>query len=176
MPVLEPKRMLNSKNCYAPAAVSERRGIMLHFDDSSNDASAVEWFLDPACAVSYNRLYLDNGDVVQITPTMEHAAWHAGVCLTKNANHVYYGLSAATDTKHPATAAQIAGIVHDCVALFQLHGWPAADVETRIVGHEDEACFANRKLGRKIDPTGLDHTKPILSTALVRERVRDALK
>lgn len=170
--LLTPKVSLRSKNCYEPRSLGARRGIMLHFDDSANDTSAVEWFTDPTCRVSYNRLYLDNGDVVQITPTMESAAWHAGVCLTANANHVYYGLAAATNTKHPVAAPQFESIVHDCIELFRMNGWPLADADTRIVGHEDEACFANRTLGRKIDPTGYDHSKPILSTALVRERVK----
>lgn len=173
--LLTPTKELHSANCYAPSRAIARRGIMLHFDDSSNDVSAVEWFTDPACKVSYNRLVLDNGDVVQITPTMDYAAWHAGVCLTRNANHVYYGLSVATDTRTPATAAQLEAIAHDCAALFQLHRWPAADVATRILGHEDQACFANRKLGRKIDPTGLHHDRPILSKTAVRQRVRELL-
>lgn len=173
--LLTPARALHSARCYAPSIAIARRGVMLHFDDSSNDRSAVEWFTDPTCNVSYNRLYLDNGDPVQITPTMDHAAWHAGVCLTRNANHVFYGLSVATNTRTPATAAQLEAIAHDCAALFQLHRWAAADVETRIRGHEDEACFANRKLGRKIDPTGLHAAQPILSKAAVRQRVRELL-
>ncbi len=173
--LLSPSNNLKSKNAYAARAIGARGGIMLHFDDSSNDSSAVEWFTDPACHVSYNRLYLDNGDVVQITPTMEHAAWHAGVCIKPNANRFYYGLAAATNTKHVVTDAQFASIVHDCVALFHLNGWTKDSVDRRIVGHEDEACFSNGKLGRKIDPTGLDKSKPVLSTALVREHVKRML-
>lgn len=144
---------------------------MPHFDDSSNDRSAVEWFTDPRCNVSYNRLYLDNGDVVQITPTMEHAAWHAGVCRTKNANRAYYGLAAATDTKTAVTPAQFEAMAHDCAALFQLNHWPAADVDRRIIGHEDEAL----PKGRKIDPTGLHADRPILSTVALRRRVKELL-
>jgi len=144
---------------------------MLHFDDSSNDSSAVEWFTDPACHVSYNRLYLDNGDVVQITPTMEHAAWHAGVCRTPNANRAFYGLSAATDTKTLATSKQGESMARDCAALFQLNKWPVSDVGKRIVGHEDEAM----PKGRKIDPTGLHAGRPILSTVAVRRRVKELL-
>jgi N-acetyl-anhydromuramyl-L-alanine amidase AmpD len=175
MILLKPVKSLFSKNCYMARGLEARKGIMLHFDDSSNDFSAVEWFKDPSCHVSYNRLYLDNGDVVQITPTMLHAAWHAGVCASPNANRIYYGLAAATNTQHVVTEAQFASIVHDCVALFQIHGWKASEVDTRIVGHEDEACFANGKLGRKIDPTGLNKARPILDTKLVREHVRRAL-
>lgn len=170
-----PVRFLGSANCYSNRPIGARRGIMIHFDDSSNDASAEEWFADKRCHVSYNRLYLDNGDVVQITPTMEHAAWHAGVCLTANANRVFYGLAAATDTKTPVTAKQLESIAHDCAALFVLNRWPATDVTARIVGHEDEACDAHGKLGRKIDPTGLHPDRPILSKVAIRHRVLELL-
>lgn len=173
--LIAPVRFLGSDNCYAKRPVGARRGIMIHFDDSSSDASAEEWFRDPRCHVSYNRLYLDTGDVVQITPTMEHAAWHAGVCLTPNANRVFYGLSAATDTKTPVTARQLEAIAHDCAALFLLNRWPAAEVTTRLIGHEDEACFSNGKLGRKIDPTGLHPDRPILSKVALRHRVLELL-
>lgn len=154
---------------------------MLHFDDSSEDTWAVKWFLDPACKVSYNRLYLDNGTVVQITPSMRHVAWHAGVCTIATPNTRYYGISAATNAKVPVTAAQFASIVHDCVALFEDNKWPRVDAylpstwrpgqDARIIGHEDVACFASGKLGRKIDPSGYDHKHPILDMAAVREAV-----
>jgi N-acetyl-anhydromuramyl-L-alanine amidase AmpD len=148
---------------------------MLHFDDSSSDPSAEEWFHDPRCHVSYNRLYLDNGEVVQITPTMEHAAWHAGVCVSPNANRIFYGLAASTDTRTPATAKQVESIAHDCAALFVLNNWAPSEVTRRITGHEDEACFPNGKLGRKIDPTGLHPDRPILSKISVRHRVLELL-
>jgi N-acetyl-anhydromuramyl-L-alanine amidase AmpD len=173
--LLVPSRTLNSKNCYPARPVGARRGIMLHFDDSSEDKWAVQWFTDPACKVSYNRLYLDDGSVVQITPSIESAAWHAGVCKTQNANRAYYGLAAATNAKVPVTDKQFESIAHDCAALFHLNGWRAGDVTWRVVGHEDEACFANGKLGRKADPTGLDKSAPILSTDAVRERVVELL-
>ena len=173
--ILRPVQNLQSLNCYAARLIGARRGIMLHFDDSSSDASAVQWFRDPSCHVSYNRLYLDNGHVVQITPTMEHAAWHAGVCLTTNANRVFYGLAIAANASTPVTAKQFEAIAHDCAALFVLNGWPASSVDLRITGHEDEACFANRKPGRKIDPTGFHKEAPILDTKKVRQRVKELL-
>lgn len=161
-----------------------RVGIMLHFDGSSSDSGAVEWFSDPACNVSYNRLYLDNGDVVQITPNMNHRAWHAGVCrktaTVRDANSAFYGLAAATNEKVPVTDAQFNAIVDDCVALMQQHGWTAADVDTRIVGHDEWAVYKKGhpkagKLGRKMDPTGLHKKAPILSTQKVRDAVRKRL-
>lgn len=169
-----PTQHINSQQCHEPSK-TKRQGIMLHFDDSSEDKWAVAWFRDPACKVSYNRLYLDNGDVVEITPTIEHVAWHAGVCTVKLANTKYYGLAAATNTKVKVTQKQFDSIVNDCAALFQINGWPKSDVDKRIVGHEDLACFANGKLGRKIDPTGYHKDAPILSTVAVREAVKRLL-
>lgn len=173
--LLDPVRTLASPNCWPARPVGARRGIMLHFDDSSSDASGEEWFHDPKCHVSYNRLFLDDGSVVQITPSIESAAWHAGVCTVPNANRAYYGLAAATDTKTPVTTKQFESIAHDCAVLFDLNKWPTSLITTKIVGHEDLACFANGKLGRKIDPTGLHPDAPILSTMLVRHRVLELL-
>lgn len=173
--LITPIKVLHSKNCWDARPLGARRGITLHFDDSSTDVSAVEWFTDPECHVSYNRLYLDNGDVVQITPTMEHAAWHNGLCTVNNANRVYYGLAAATNTKVAATERQFEAIAHDCAALFLLNRWKSVDVVKRVIGHEDIACWPNGKLGRKIDPTGLSPKHPILSTARVRARVQELL-
>jgi len=172
---LTPIEFLKSTQCSPPHPKIRRYGVMLHFDDSSQDEWAVKWFKDPACHVSYNRLYLDNGDVVQITPTMEHVAWHAGQCTLRFPNTQFYGLAAATNTKVPVTEKQLASIVQDCAALFEINGWRAATVDERIIGHEDVACFANGKLGRKIDPTGLHRNTPILSTADVRRRVKALL-
>ena len=53
-----------------------RLGVMLHYDDSSNDASAVAWFTDSACRVSYDILVLADGTYVPIVPR-EKRAWHA---------------------------------------------------------------------------------------------------
>jgi N-acetyl-anhydromuramyl-L-alanine amidase AmpD len=171
----EPIRILGSKNCYPARPRGARRGIMLHFDDSSSDASGEEWFHDPTCHVSYNRLYPRAGGVVQITASMEEAAWHAGVCITPNANRVFYGLAIEANDSTVATATQIEAIAHDCAALFALNLWAPSEVTARIVGHEDEACFANGKLGRKVDPTGTKPTRPILSKLAVRHRVLELL-
>lgn len=184
--LLEPVRILASPNCYDKRPIGARSGVMIHFDDSSSDASAEEWFRDPRCHVSYNRLVLDTGDVVQITPTMEHAAWHAGHCLTPNANRAFYGIAAATDERTPVTPAQLEAIAHDTAALFLLNRWPAADVTRRIRGHDEEAIYTKAefptkpalwgKLGRKIDPTGLHPDRPILSLLQLRHRVLELLE
>ncbi len=165
---------LNSPN--SGVVTSPRIGVLLHFDDSSNDKWAVAWFRDPACKVSYNRLYLDSGDVVSICP-MSRKAWHAGVCRQKDANSAFYGLSAATNAQTPVTQKQFESICYDTASLFRYHGWTASEVETRIVGHDAQAIYgpANTKRrelwgkgGRKIDPTGYDPARPILSVPKVR--------
>src|SRR5262245_2136016 len=66
-----------------------RRGVMLHYDDSSSDAGAVAWFTDPECQVSYNYLVLDDGSYVPIVPEGKRA-WHAGVCKTSNSARLPY--------------------------------------------------------------------------------------
>ena len=51
-------------------------------------------------------------------------------------------------------------------AVFQLHGWPAADLARRIVGHDAQAVWTGaytadqalwRRIGRRVDPTGTRH-------------------
>src|SRR4051812_23895778 len=103
--LIKPAQVLNSPN--QADLATDRGGIMLHFDDSSEDDWAVEWFTEPSCKVSYNRLYLDDGDVVEIA---KRRAYHAGDCLTKFANSVYYGLAAATNAKVPVTDKQLVSI------------------------------------------------------------------
>jgi hypothetical protein len=168
---LTPVRALHSRNCYHELA-SPRFGCMIHFDDSSSDESAWRWFTDPACKVSYNRLYLDNGDVVSIADD-DCAAWHAGACLTANANSSFYGQSAATDAKTPATKKQLESMIEDTARIFRFHRWPLTDVPKRIRGHDEEAIFTRAnapkrpdlwgRLGRKVDPTGLLPGKKIIN-------------
>lgn len=177
-----PAEALHSAQC-GPLTVP-RYGIMLHFDDSSSDAGAVAWFTDPRCHVSYNALVLDDGRRVDIAP-WDRAAWHAGVCLPgpwgRSANAAFYGVAAATNAKVPVTAPQLDAIVAVCAALFRAHRWPASEAPQRIVGHDMLACFPKGhpkagQLGRKIDPTGYDLTRPILSVLDVRRRVDAALR
>lgn len=164
---------------------SPRFGILLHFDDSSEDYWAVEWFTESGCQVSYNWLVLDDGRCVEIVAPWGRA-WHAGVCRTtpetRDANSAYYGISAATNTKVPVTAAQEDRIVALAVQIFRAHGWPASDVTRRITGHDRIAVYPPGhpkagQLGRKIDPTGIDARgalrtlDPILSVERVRARV-----
>jgi hypothetical protein len=56
-----------------------RRGVMWHFDDSSSDKGAENWFRDPAFKLSYNRAYTDNGRRIRLTPSINTIAYHGGV-------------------------------------------------------------------------------------------------
>ena len=152
----------------------ERKGVMLHYDDSSSDASGVEWLTrDPACKVSYNDLILDNGTEVSIAPRAARA-WHAGVCepssdawVYDDANSAFYGVAVAAKAGDTVSPAQHAAVVAYCVRRFGEHGW-AADDTWRITSHDLEAA----PRGRKVDVgTGLQG----LTLQTVRAGVRAAL-
>lgn len=174
--LLKVKENVKSTQCYATRS-EKPVGIMIHFDDSSSDASGLQWFHDPACHVSYNRLYFDDGTVAQITPTMECAAWHAGVCRPsatnlpyKGANSAFYGLAIAADNDDVVTPKQLKSLAADCVAIFKYHGW-SKDELYRITGHDAEAW----PRGRKVDPTGTIPTKPVLRVEDLRKVVSVSL-
>jgi N-acetyl-anhydromuramyl-L-alanine amidase AmpD len=170
---------LHSRVLEAPLA-APRRGIMLHYDDSSRDDWAVAWFRDPRCTNGYSWLVLDDGRVVELAdPGMRTP--HAGPCLTANANSAYYGIAAATNGLVLATAPQLASITDICVAIMRHHSWDAA----RIVGHDAQAIWTPAytprrerwgKLGRKVDPTGQrSDGQPIIDLGALRDRVIAAL-
>jgi len=174
--LLPVKDNVNSKQCYNTRSESVK-GILIHFDASSSDTGSLQWFRDPACRVSYNRLYFDDGSVAQITPTMINAAWHAGVCKPSSpllkytsGNSAFYGLSIAANNNDVVTAKQLESLASDCVAIFKYHGWTNAEL-WRITGHESE-CFPR---GRKIDPTGTRPDKPVLNIKILRDMVSSAL-
>ena len=163
---------------------TRRGGIMLHYDDSSRDDWAVEWFSDPRCTNGYTWLVLDNGTVVELAdPGMRTP--HAGPCLTPLANSHYYGIAAATNGLVPVTQVQLGSVIALCAALVRHHGWGAGTLGRRIVGHDGQAVWTPRytrrkqlwgKLGRKADPTGLrTDGVPILSVPQVRARVASQL-
>ena len=142
-----------------------RGGIMLHYDDSSRDDWAVEWFSDPRCTNGYTWLVLDNGRGIELAdPGMRTP--HAGPCLTRNANSVYYGIAAATNGLVPATEAQLSSIAALGAAIVRHHGWAFesdAHRAARVVGHDAQAiwtaAYTSRhelwgRTGRKVDPTG----------------------
>jgi N-acetyl-anhydromuramyl-L-alanine amidase AmpD len=160
--------------------VGPRRGVMLHYDDSTRDDWAVAWFSDPRCTNGYTWLVLDDGRVIELAdPAMRTP--HAGPCLTKNANSSYYGVAAATNGKTLATVPQVAAIV-DCVAAVgAFHRWSSADIEQRIVGHDAQAVWTPAytknphlwgRVGRKVDPTGTrSDGVPIIDINHVRREV-----
>jgi len=151
----------HSRVLQSPLAMP-RRGSMLHYDDSSRDDWAVEWFDDPRCTNGYTWLVLDDGRVVELAdPGMRTP--HAGPCLTPKANSAYSGIAAATNGLMLATAPQLASITVICVALMRHHQWGPDTAHTRIVGHDAQAMWTSAytprrerwgRLGRKVDPTG----------------------
>jgi hypothetical protein len=182
----------HSRVLQSPLAAA-RAGVMIHYDDSTRDDWAVEWFSDPRCTNGYTWLVLDDGRVVELAdPRMRTP--HAGSCLTPNANSVFYGVSAATNGLVPATPAQLDAIVATCVALFRFHGWTPESVEARIVGHDGQAMWTPAltraagisdergralwgRLGRKVDPTGVrKDRRAIIDISEVRAGVARVLR
>lgn len=157
---------------YNPTLRESRLGVMLHFDASSNDRSAVDWFAHPDCKVSYQWLVLDDGSCVRIAPDTARA-WHAGVCRPssprlqyQDGNSAFYGIAIASNEKVQATARQLLTVAFLTRGYFERHGWPLDEL-WRIVGHDSEAW----PRGRKTDPTGPLKLNPILSVDSVRSLV-----
>jgi N-acetyl-anhydromuramyl-L-alanine amidase AmpD len=178
---------LKCKNYNSP--LEDRLGVMLHYDDSTDDKSAMAWFTDPRCEVSYNILVLDDGRYVLIVPEGKRA-WHAGHCKSTNstklpyrdANSAFIGIAVATNGRTPATPAQVDTVAWLVGRAFDKHGWPRTE-SWRIVGHDTQAIWPNKpdvpkelrgKRGRKIDPTGPRADRPILSVDAIRQLVAAA--
>jgi N-acetyl-anhydromuramyl-L-alanine amidase AmpD len=169
----------HSRVLQSPLA-APRGGIMLHYDDSSRDDWAVEWFHDPRCTNGYTWLVLDDGRVVELAdPAMRTP--HAGACTTPKANSVYYGIAAATNRLVPVTAPQLASIVALCLGLVRHHHWAIESLDDRLVGHDEQAVWTPQyttrrelwgRTGRKVDPTGLrPDGRPIIDLAEVKRRI-----
>lgn len=150
-----------------------RLGIVLHYDDSTSDAGALEWLLkDPRCHVSYNWIISDDGTLTAVAPE-DARAWHAGVCrpssaqLTyRDANSALYGIAIAASGKDHATPAQLDAVAALCRRLFAKHGW--AHSETwRITTHSREAW----PRGRKVDCEGTRPHDPVLDPDAIRRRL-----
>jgi hypothetical protein len=170
IPGLRVDARIHSHVMVAPLA-ARRRGIMLHYDDSSRDDWSLAWFMDPRCQNGYTWLVLDDGGLMELADPALRTP-HAGPCLVPRANSAFYGISAATNGLVPATQAQLEAIVHTCVALFRYHRWPGEEAAVRIVGHDAQAVWTPQytraagipqsrarllwgSVGRKVDPTGV---------------------
>src|SRR5579885_2363128 len=106
---------LHSRVLQSPLA-APRRGVMLHYDDSSRDDWALEWFSDSRCTNGYTWLVLDDGRVVELAdPAMRTP--HAGPCVTPNANSAFYGIAAAANGRVLATEPQLASIARIVAAV-----------------------------------------------------------
>lgn len=158
----------------------DRIGVMMHYDDSSNDKSSIEWLTkDERCHVSYNTVILDDGTLVEIAP-INARAWHAGVCQPsskklkyKDANSAFYGFALAADGDDDATPEQIEAAATEIARLFKQNNWPCNEL-WRITDHESEAW----PRGRKIDVYGDRKTrkKPVLDLSVLRTRVSQILE
>lgn len=164
---------------YAPPVPYEKRvGVCWHYDGSRTDAGAENWFDDPAFKLSYGRAYTDGGRRIRLTPSITNRAYHMGKCRTdarvKGANGAFYGLCITAGAGQQATAAQFEAICRDTADIARYHqqrgdkGWELSNIGYWLTGHE---VWATPK-GRKIDPTGADPDRPVLS--LVRGRIRVA--
>ncbi|MES2177987.1 MAG: N-acetylmuramoyl-L-alanine amidase [Gemmatimonadota bacterium] len=153
-----------------------RGGIMLHYDDSSSDHGALEWFHDPRCRNGYTWLVLDDGRVVELAdPGMRTP--HAGPCLTPMANSRFYGIAATTNGSVCVTAQQQSSIVRLCFAIARFHKWS----DPVLVGHDEQAVwtaeYTKRRalwgtVGRKVDPTGRrPDGVPVLDVRTVKDQV-----
>lgn len=167
---------------------SPRGGLMLHYDDSSRDDWAVEWFSDPRCTNGYTWLVLDDGRVIELADPGKRTP-HAGPCRLEKANSRFYGVAAATNGRVLATEEQETAIVAICTAVIRHHQWVCsslADVRTRILGHDEQAIWTPAytsqrsrwgKLGRKVDPTGTRADgRKIIDVDAVARRVWEAVR
>lgn len=148
-----------------------REGVMLHYDASVSDASAVEFLLfSPKCQVSYTWLVLDDGTVVNVAPKRARA-WHAGNCRPSgalkytDANSAYYGIAVAARDGDTVTPAQWAAVRDLTAGLFAAHGWPVSSVTWRLTDHAAQAW----PRGRKVD------TGTVLPLARMQRDVASAL-
>lgn len=179
IPDLTPDVRLHSRILQQPLA-APRGGIMLHYDDSSRDDWALDWFKDPRCTNGYTWLVLDDGRVIELADPAYRTP-HAGPCLTPKANSVYYGIAASTNGLVPATDAQLESIARLCAAIVRFEGWSRESLDRRIVGHDREAIWTPAytpdrerwgRLGRKVDPTGTRHDgRAIIDVGSVVERL-----
>jgi N-acetyl-anhydromuramyl-L-alanine amidase AmpD len=167
---------------YAPAVRYEKRvGVMLHYDGSRTDAGAESWFDSPQFKLSYNRAYTDNGRRIRLTPSIMNRAYHAGKCRTDSrvtgANGAFYGLCVTAGPGQQVTPVQFEAICRDTADIARYHqdrgdpDWEMGNIGYWITGHE---VWAHPK-GRKIDPTGPNPLKPVLSMAAARARVTELL-
>jgi hypothetical protein len=184
------------------ASAGRRWGVMLHYDASTSDASAVAWFRDRAFKLSYHRAYLDDGRRVQILPRFAGtAAFHAGVCRrttqVQSANDAFYGLAITANVGDVVGARQLQAVAEDTALIARWHQrfnpdpamrawWRTDRVGTWLTGHNEWAIFNERdnphsshlwgKLGRKVDPIGPNPDRPVLSLVKAREAVRTLLE
>lgn len=155
----------------------KRMGIILHYDDSTSDAGAVEWLtVDKTCKVSYNWIITRVGTVVDVAPETARA-WHAGVCKPSNsllkykdANSYFYGVAIAAGGKKgdKISPEQMESVCKLIISLYKHNNWPLTDT-WRISSHHLEAW----PRGRKIDIIGPDKNNPVYTIQMVLDRLKE---
>src|SRR5690349_18935939 len=128
IPDVQVDRRVHSHVLQEPLAAA-RGGVMLHYDDSSDDEASLAWFRDPRCSNGYTWLVLDDGRVIELADPAFRTP-HAGPCLMPNANSTFYGIAAATNGLVPATEAQLSSIASLCAALMRHHAWSTQNADT----------------------------------------------
>lgn len=154
-----------------------RQGISLHYDGSAGDKGAVAWLTkDERCKLSYTRIVLDDGTIVQVAPD-DARQWSEGACRPssvlftyKDANSALYGLAIAAKGTDKITQPQFDSLVRVCVEWFKKNGWSRSET-WRITTHQDEAW----PRGRKIDIAGPNKNDPVCDVNLVRKAVSESL-
>lgn len=138
-----------------------RQGVALHYDGSANDRGAESWLTrNEACKVSYHRLVLDGGQVVNVAPD-DARAWAMGPCRPSSgrftyadANSAFYSWCVAARPGDTITEVQRDVLIALCVYAFQREGWPLTET-WRITDHASEAWPRGRKVDIGTHLTGL---------------------
>lgn len=159
-------------------AESERVGCMCHYDASTSDGGAVQWFQDPAWKYSYWRAYTDSGRRVLIAKHSRVWCYHAGgqgLCRTdarvRGCNRAFYSFTVTAgptdktgrvnpmnaETHAVVTMPQFTAAAYDIAVTAMWHRdrlgdarWGTEHIDYWLTGHKDWAIPP----GRKQDPAG----------------------
>lgn len=153
-----------------------RIGVSLHYDGSLRDAGAVRYLTSaPDCKVSYNRLVLDGGRAVKITPD-DARAWAMGPCRPsshrlqyRDANSAFYNFAWAARPGDTITDVSRDVMLALVVWAFTREGWPLTD-SWRLTDHASEAWPRGRKvdIGHELANVTLTLMRTLLATYTTR--------
>lgn len=128
------------------SGVKDIRYIVLHYDGSNNETSAVNWMTDPKSKVSSDLHIAKSGKITQLAP-FNKITWHAGASAWKGLtglNKYSIGIEQQNpNAKADWTELQITTVIKVCKALVK--AYPSI---TEILAHSEIAT----PRGRKDDP------------------------